>query len=382
MIKPSDLKIKLEPFKTKRITDINGLSLLIKGGKKGTTYLFQHRVTIANKTYVETLDTKDLVEARKLALIRIQNKDNLNKPKKLQLIDLVNDFIAYYKRRNLKASTYARINYVISAWIIPKANIPIKLITPKLLFETFILKALKENKRTQVKHISSILNQTIELAQCNYPELGIPSVSSMKRLFTMKNTESHFPALKPDEINTICSIKCPLVKKCLIELSLHLLLRPLEMVSIKVSDIDFDNAILNVPVTKTTTDFKVPLSTQALLIIYLVKALKKNKNNNYLFEWGNKHIDSAYVIRTLHRAGLSQVQKAHSFRAIGRTWFEQNGIKYEVAEACLSHKVRDTTFRAYVRTDYLNERREAMQKWSNFITSTIGDNSVLGLIID
>lgn len=380
MIKPSDLKIRLEPFKHKRIGDLYGMSLYISGGKKGTTYIFQQRLRINGKYKYITLDTKDLIEARRLALNNFNNKDNyLPIQERITLRRAINELYDYVNKSSIQPNTLLKFNKVYRKHFSKVDDIYLDELTPRYLFNAFIKPSLDKGYYDMVSYIQTKLYQMIELARVNYPYMNIPDIHCMRRLYTMPTEENHLPALSCDELYKLAETRTnSLPIKCLLELSVHLLLRPCEMVNIKLSDIDFDNYILNVPKTKTTTNFKVPLSKQAMIIILLTKQLKFMKNNDYLFEGvSNEHMSSETLNHLLIRNGFKGIQTSHSIRAIGRTWFEKNNIRYEIAETCLSHKVGDSTYRAYVRTDYLEERREVMQKWSNYVSSQFKDKSVI-----
>jgi hypothetical protein len=54
-------------------------------------------------------------------------------------------------------------------------------------------------------------------------------------------------------------------------------------------------------------------------------------------------------------------------------WMHQNKIPFEVAESCLTHVVGSAVTRAYLRTDYFDERREALEKWHEFLHETLYD---------
>jgi integrase len=58
----------------------------------------------------------------------------------------------------------------------------------------------------------------------------------------------------------------------------------------------------------------------------------------------------------------------HGFRATARTMLaERLGVEQSVVEAQLAHSVRDSLGRAYNRTEFLDQRRAMMQKWSNYL---------------
>ena len=61
--------------------------------------------------------------------------------------------------------------------------------------------------------------------------------------------------------------------------------------------------------------------------------------------------------------------RPHGFRASFRTWAaEVAHARREVAEAALAHIVGGKVERSYARSDYLEERRELMQRWADFVT--------------
>lgn len=335
-------------------------------------YSFHQRLSYKGKTKSMKIDTLDLTTARKQALENFKNIVQLFQPKvpEVTLTQVMQDYYAYVHQRGLRPNTLRMFDKCYNKYFLPLSKgILLKDITPKLLFELYIKPSLDKGNQDIVLYIQTRLIQAVELARANYIHVSIPDITCMRRLYAMPSKEKHLPCMGIEGIKALSELPCTVPVHALIELSLHLLLRPLEMVSIRYSDVDFEAHILNVPRTKTTTDFKVPLTTQAELIIRFMKLIK-TKENDYVFEGARgDHLSREIIGRVLRYKGLSGKQTAHSIRAIGRTWFEENGVKFEVAETILSHKVHDSTYRAYVRTDYLEERREAMQRWSNYISS-------------
>ena len=59
---------------------------------------------------------------------------------------------------------------------------------------------------------------------------------------------------------------------------------------------------------------------------------------------------------------------AHGFRTSFRTWCSDVAhVTFEVAEACLSHRVGSAVSRAYARSDMLERRRPVMAQWAAFL---------------
>ena len=71
----------------------------------------------------------------------------------------------------------------------------------------------------------------------------------------------------------------------------------------------------------------------------------------------------------LRRMGYSNDEMtAHGFRAMARTMIaERLEIAPEVIEAQLAHAVSDSLGRSYNRTQFLDQRREMMTKWADYL---------------
>jgi integrase len=58
----------------------------------------------------------------------------------------------------------------------------------------------------------------------------------------------------------------------------------------------------------------------------------------------------------------------HGFRATARTMLhERMGFSPDVIEAQLAHSVRDSLGRAYNRTEFIEQRREMLQAWADYL---------------
>jgi integrase len=70
----------------------------------------------------------------------------------------------------------------------------------------------------------------------------------------------------------------------------------------------------------------------------------------------------------LDRMGYGGKMTAHGFRATARTLLQEE-LRYPVdlIEMQLGHRVADMHGRAYNRTEFLDERREMMQAWADYL---------------
>ena len=63
----------------------------------------------------------------------------------------------------------------------------------------------------------------------------------------------------------------------------------------------------------------------------------------------------------------------HGFRSSFRDWAaEKSGARREAIELSLAHNVGNDTERAYFRSDLLDQRRELMQEWADFVAPRVG----------
>jgi integrase len=70
--------------------------------------------------------------------------------------------------------------------------------------------------------------------------------------------------------------------------------------------------------------------------------------------------------------GYGGEQTAHGFRATARTMLDEIlEQRVDFIEHQLAHKVKDNNGTAYNRTKFLNNRREMMQEWADYLESLL-----------
>lgn len=158
-------------------------------------------------------------------------------------------------------------------------------------------------------------------------------------------------------------------------------LRPGELRQAEWAEIDLDAALWTIPAArmKRTKQQKisgaphlVPLSRQAVAILQDMEAL--TGRGRYVFpnaRGGVRPMSEVAVLAALRRMGYSKDEMTgHGFRAMARTLMvERLGIEENVIEAQLAHSVRDSLGRAYNRTEFVDQRRQMMQRWADYLDS-------------
>nr|DAL15789.1 MAG TPA_asm: Integrase [Caudoviricetes sp.] len=146
-------------------------------------------------------------------------------------------------------------------------------------------------------------------------------------------------------------------------------LRANEFLQAKWSEIDFEKKIFLVPPErrKTFRDYphRVPLSNQAMLILYAMKTAYPDRTfvfPSVLYDDRAIHRDS--VLTAVKRAAPMKAT-IHGFRSTFRVWAEETGQNTTAAEYQMMHENPSAVVRAYQRSDLLEQRRELMQRWAD-----------------
>lgn len=134
--------------------------------------------------------------------------------------------------------------------------------------------------------------------------------------------------------------------------------------------VDFDKAQWELPTTKNGAPLIVPLSHQAVALLKEVEPVTKHRSR-YVFpnaRDAKRPMSNVAIKAALDRMGYGGKMTAHGFRAMARTLLQEE-LKYSVhlIEMQLGHRVADMHGRAYNRTEFLDERREMMQAWANYL---------------
>lgn len=171
------------------------------------------------------------------------------------------------------------------------------------------------------------------------------------------------------------------VTRAALQLSALLLLRPGELRHMEWAWLDLAKATLTVPseVMKRRKAEKVggpphvvPLAPQAVAILNELLPLTGGRERRYVFPsllTGERCMSENTVRGALRRMGYgNDDMTAHGFRAMARTMIaERLGVPPEVIEAQLAHAVGDALGRAYNRTQFLDQRRDMMTKWADYL---------------
>ena len=179
----------------------------------------------------------------------------------------------------------------------------------------------------------------------------------------------HMPSIDWKELPIVVSqieTLAPTKYRLLFYFSLATLLRPKEVVSIRLEWINEEAITIPAEFMKMKRVHRVPLTPYLISLINEIKKNRVNQRSPYLFpaKHANKPISSQALAKWLHEQSVFRNRLvAHGLRSIGRSWFADNDVPSEIAEACLAHVVGSQVVRAYQRSDYFASRSQIMLRW-------------------
>lgn len=174
------------------------------------------------------------------------------------------------------------------------------------------------------------------------------------------------------------------VVKCALQLLPMFFCRPGELRAAEWDEFNFEKAIWEIPASrmKMKQPHIVPLSTQAIEILKSLQPLTGGRKNVFPCHRSPQRCMSDNAFNAaLRRMGFSKDEAtAHGFRASARTLLDEV-LHFPVVliEHQLSHSVRDALGTAYNRTSHLPERKQMMQRWSDYLDEIKSPGKVIPL---
>lgn len=192
-----------------------------------------------------------------------------------------------------------------------------------------------------------------------------------------KPKKQNMPTLRPEELpklmRSLIMSNLSIPTRCLIEWQLLTLVRPSEASGAKWDEINLDERIWRIPAErmKANREHIVPLSSQALLVLEVMKPISINRKHIFPSRNDPKQpMNSQTANAALKRIGYGGKLVAHGLRSIASTAMNEAGLNPDVIESALAHSDKNEVRRAYNRSTYLTQRIELMDWWGRFVSSS------------
>lgn len=144
-----------------------------------------------------------------------------------------------------------------------------------------------------------------------------------------------------------------------------------ELIGARWDEFDLDRNEWIIPATrmKMGRPHVVPLACQSISI--LDELVTPNSTTNYVFASIAKprqHMSNNTILKALERLGYKGRMTGHGFRALAMTTIKEN-LRYphEVIDRQLAHAPRSRVDAAYDRAKFIDQRRDMMQSWADYI---------------
>jgi integrase len=236
----------------------------------------------------------------------------------------------------------------------------------------YIIRKIEERGALDVagrikQRVSSIFRYAI---QTGYAEFN--PVDALKDVIQSRKVQ-HRKSIKLDQLpaylNALDNYQGYLLTQYALKLITMTFVRPGELRSAEWKDVDLDKAIWRIPAEKMKMDEEhiVPLSTQAIDLLKLVKELSSNYDLVFPGSHDHRKPMSENTLTYAIRKRLKFDATAHGFRTTASTILNESGFRVDVIERQLAHGERNKVRAAYNRSQYLAERTEMMQWYSDHI---------------
>ncbi len=209
---------------------------------------------------------------------------------------------------------------------------------------------------------------TTNPAEWSRLKMWLPSISTLRRA----KPEQHHAALSAEDLRELAQKMWNSDSTCQLAILFGILTvgRRQEYVLGKWSEIDIEELTFSVPPERRkdgkSVPHVVPLSRQAQRLLE-----RLDTSGEYLFPSPRgAHIDLTYLTK-LAPTLTDKPFTLHGCRSTFSDWCAKNEKNFVVSEKCLMHAVGNAVFRAYQRDDLLEQRRNLLQEWADFLLPNV-----------
>lgn len=166
--------------------------------------------------------------------------------------------------------------------------------------------------------------------------------------------------------------RCLITTQVALKLSVLTFQRPGEIRKLKKSYYYPEERCFKFITSKTKQQHVVPLSDQAFELVQSIIDLYPHSEYLFVGRDSKIYLSDNTINTALKRLGYGGKQTAHGLRATARTMLDEIlEQRVDFIEHQLAHKVKDNNGTAYNRTKFLNNRREMMQEWADYLESLL-----------
>lgn len=394
----TEMKIKRAKPKEKmyKLFDGNGLYIEIKpNGRK--VWRVKYRLYGKEKTYtIGDYPTITLSQARAITreikqkvidgidpVAERQEKKEIHKDKLFK--NIIAEFLAK-KQKEISESHFSKQKGRIKNYILPDlGNKNIDDITKRDIVKIVKSVPLKRTPKTTKKtdktetarRVFIIVREIFRFALHNgYIDKDVTSAIDINAILPRQKSEHFKAVLDENEFKNMYKSLFANVEydKTLLALQFLALtaLRPGNVRKLRWEWVDWNKKIIVIPAEemKIRKEFRLPLTDKLIEIIEKMTFFNPKRQGLVFFgkDYETPMSDNTFSYY-IKRKGFNHT--AHGFRASFATicyeHYKEHGFSSEVIETQLAHAVGNKVTRAYMRSDFLEERRQLLEWWEKFL---------------
>ncbi len=376
-------KLKDKPYK---LYDSQGLFLIINpSGKKWWRFKYTFngkQKTISLGIYPDVSLREARQERDNARKTLSQGIDPSRQKKMARSMGLTFSELAwewYEKRKDTWTPGHAKtVKLRIEKWILPfLGNRFVTTITAPELYAA--LRRIEDLEKIETTHrVKQIISMIFRYGIVKGVTERDPA-ADLGRGVLISIKPKHYPTLlDPKEIGALLRAINGyefLIIRYALKLLAYTFVRPGELQRAKWEEINFEEKLWKIPAErmKLRKDHIVPLSRQTLKAFEEIYVFTNHSIFVFPgFRGKDRPISEPALNAALQRMGYNTKEDitAHGFRAMARTLLHEN-LRFppEVIEHQLAHAVPDTLGEAYNRTKFLEERKQMMQAWADYLDS-------------
>ena len=167
--------------------------------------------------------------------------------------------------------------------------------------------------------------------------------------------------------------------KTALQIMLLTLVRTTELIEARWDEFDLEQGLWTIPADrmKSREAHRVPLSDQAVDLLNRLHGVSGHREFLFPNRSDPRRPASRGVLwKAVASLGYAGKFSPHGIRATGSTMLNEMGFRADVIERQLAHTERNKVRASYNQADYLDERRQMMQTWADFIDAQEDSSNV------
>ena len=285
------------------------------------------------------------------------------------------DWLAH-NRPQWSTHHYNRNEGLIRRYLLPKiGHLPIDVIGEQVLFLA-LKEAYDRGVAESARRARAVASQVFSFGRATHRCEHNPARDMADNPYFKKPQVRHHKAIAQHDVPNLVSDlnrsgenqKLSDGVVCGLKMALYTGLRDYSIRSAKWADIDFERRAWTVPGSqiKGKEVHQVPLPTQAVMALRQLEQVTFDGPNSYVFSSKSKdgHLAENTLRKALHRLGYKVT--LHGMRSLITDVLNEQGFRSDLIERQLDHREKSSVRAAYLRTSFLEQRREAMQWFADW----------------